>query len=68
MATKLKTKKSLSKRLKKSASGKLFHFPTFSGCKHIRTKKSAKRKRNFRKAVPVNSCDVKRIKRLVPYL
>jgi len=63
---KMKTRKGVSKRVKASATGKLVRTKAFSGCHHILTKKSSKRKRGFRKAALVSAPDVKRIKRLVP--
>jgi large subunit ribosomal protein L35 len=63
---KMKTRKSVSKRVKASGGGKLVRTRAFSGCHHILTKKSPKRKRKFRKAALVSAPDTKRIKKLVP--
>ena len=54
---KMKTKKSAAKRFKLTASGKLKRNKAFTS--HILTKKSPKRKRNFRKATITDSTNVK---------
>jgi len=63
---KMKTRRGVAKRVKASSTGKLIRTKAFSGCHHILTKKSSKRRRGFRKAALVSSTDAKRIKRLVP--
>jgi len=65
---KLKSKSSLKKRVKITGTGKIMHMPEFSGCHHIREKKSPKRRRRFTKAVECSTADTKRIKRLLPTL
>lgn len=64
---KIKTKRSVAKRVKVTGSGKLQRQRTFSGCHHLLERKSPKRKRNFRKIASVSPSDEKRIKRLIPY-
>jgi len=64
----MKTRKALAKRVKASSKGKLIRTRTFSGCHHILTKKSPKRRRKFRKAALVSDPDAKRIKKLLPYI
>ncbi|SCY80352.1 50S ribosomal protein L35 [Alkaliphilus peptidifermentans] len=64
MANKMKTHKGAAKRLKKTKSGKLKRFKAFTS--HILTKKSAKRKRNLRKAAIVSRGDQRRIQQLLP--
>lgn len=65
---KIKTKKSIAKRVKITGSGKIMRMKAFSGCTHIRENKSPKRVRGFRKPVVANSTDAKRIRRAIPYL
>lgn len=65
---KMKTKRSAAKRLKVTGSGKLVRQKQYSGCHHILEKKSAKRKRNFRKTVEISPTDRKRIASVIPYL
>ena len=62
---KMKTCKSASKRYKLTANGKLVIKK--QGARHILTKKSAKRKRRLRQAGVVDSVEVKRAKKLLPY-
>lgn len=64
---KIKTKKSVAKRVRKTGTGKIKRMKAFSGCHHIREKKSPKRRRGFRKIVLVNPSDARRIERAVPY-
>jgi large subunit ribosomal protein L35 len=61
---KLKTSKSAAKRFKVTKKGKLMRKRAYAS--HIMTKKSAKRRRNLRKAKTVDSTDARRIKRLLP--
>ena len=63
---KMKTRKGASKRVRASANGKLIRTRAFSGCHHILTKKSSKRKRKFRKDAAVSKSDEKKIRVLVP--
>jgi len=60
---KIKTRRAVAKRFKVTASGKLKRIHAFHG--HILTKKSAKRKRNLRKADLVHKSDVPRMKRML---
>ena len=60
---KLKTRRAVAKRFKLTAKGKLKRAHAYAG--HFFTKKSAKRKRNLRKADLVHSNDVARIKRML---
>jgi len=64
---KIKTKRSVAKRVKVTGSGKIKRMKAFSGCHHIREKKSPKRTRGFRKAVIASQTDVKRMKSVIPY-
>lgn len=62
---KMKTHKGAAKRVKITATGKIMRNKAFKS--HILTKKSQKRKRNFRKAVVLSPSDEKRVKKLFPY-
>lgn len=62
---KMKTHKSSAKRFKVSSSGLIIRSKAYKS--HILTKKTAKRKRNLRKATTVSSAEVKKIKVLLPY-
>ncbi len=62
---KIKTNRSAAKRFKKTGTGKIKRSFSFTG--HILTKKSRKRKRKLGKSTIVDSADVKRVKRLIPY-
>ncbi|MDY7033210.1 MAG: 50S ribosomal protein L35 [Thermodesulfobacteriota bacterium] len=62
---KLKTKKGVAKRFKKTKTGKLKRSKAYGN--HILTKKSTKRKRGLRQAGYVENVDVKGLKRLLPY-
>ncbi len=62
---KMKTKRAAAKRFKTTGTGKLMKMNANKS--HILNKKSAKRKRNLRKAVPVDESNVKMMKRLLPY-
>lgn len=61
--SKLKTKKSASKRFSLTGSGKIRRRRAFAS--HILTKKSPKRKRNLRKAALVSPSDEKRVKQML---
>ena len=50
------------------ATGKVMHRHQFSGCGHILSKKTRKRKRNFRKDQPTFKGDLKRLAPTIPYL
>jgi large subunit ribosomal protein L35 len=62
---KMKTHKSSAKRFKVSSSGIIIRSKAYKS--HILTKKTAKRKRNLRKATTVSSVEVKKVKVLLPY-
>ncbi|OPY58596.1 MAG: 50S ribosomal protein L35 [Pelotomaculum sp. PtaU1.Bin035] len=61
---KIKTHRGAAKRFKKTATGEFKGSHAFHS--HILGKKSAKRKRNLRKATIVTSVDANRLKRLLP--
>ena len=65
---KIKTHRGTAKRVKVSANGKVTHRHQFSGCGHILSKKTRKRKRHFRKDQPVFAGDLKRFAPQIPYL
>ncbi|MCK5845729.1 MAG: 50S ribosomal protein L35 [Victivallales bacterium] len=65
---KIRTRKAVAKRVKKTGTGKIKRMREFSGCHHIREKKSPKRTRKFRKDALVSDADVKMIRRAVPNL
>lgn len=60
---KMKTKKALAKRVKKTGSGKLKRGHAYVS--HFAANKSHKQKRNLRKATLMSKSDVKRIKALL---
>ena len=62
---KQKTKKSLKKRIKITASGKLLRGDV--GMSHLKTKKSSKRKRRKSGTFELASGDRKRLKKLLVY-
>jgi len=51
-----------------SANGKVMHRHQFTGCGHILSKKTRKRKRQARKDAPVFKGDLKRFGPQIPYL
>jgi len=61
---KIKTHRGAAKRFKKTASGEFKGSHAFHS--HILGKKSAKRKRNLRKATIVSPVDAGRLRRLLP--
>ncbi|MSS62719.1 50S ribosomal protein L35 [Velocimicrobium porci] len=63
---KLKTKRAAAKRFKVTGTGKLKRNKAYR--RHILTKKSAKTKRNLRKATTVDSANEKVMKKVLPYL
>ncbi|MDU4892045.1 MAG: 50S ribosomal protein L35 [Clostridium sp.] len=63
---KMKTHRGAAKRFKKTGTGKLKRSKAFR--RHILTKKSAKTKRNLRKAGYVSTTQEKNMKKLLPYL
>ena len=62
---KMKTKKSAAKRFKTTGTGKLKRNKAYKS--HILTKKTAKRKRNLRKATLTDQTNEKVMKKLLPY-
>ncbi len=65
---KIKTRKSLAKRVRVTGSGKVRRMKEFSGCKHIREKKSPKRTRGFRKTTIASEADTAMIAKCAPYI
>ena len=63
---KLKTNRGAAKRFKKTGTGKVKAKQAFA--RHILTKKSANRKRGLRSPKYVDKSDVKRVKKMIPYL
>ncbi|MBE5934421.1 MAG: 50S ribosomal protein L35 [Lachnospiraceae bacterium] len=63
---KMKTSKAAAKRFKKTGTGKLKRVKAYKS--HILTKKSAKTKRNLRKATITDSTNEKNMKKILPYL
>ncbi len=62
---KLKTHRGAAKRFSITKSGKVKRSKAFA--QHILTKKSPKRKRNFRSSTLVSAGEAKNIKKLLPY-
>lgn len=62
---KQKTRKSASKRLKQTGTGKFRHYRR--GKRHILMKKSSKRKRRLRKDAEVRATEMRRIRAALPY-
>ena len=65
---KIKTKKAVAKRIRVTGTGKIKRMRQFSGCHHIREKKSPKRTRKFRKIVVVHPTDVRKLRAMCPYV
>lgn len=63
---KMKTHRGAAKRVKLTGKGGLKRSQAFTS--HILTKKTPKRKRNLRKATMVSTSDLKRVRKLLPYL
>lgn len=63
---KMKSSRAAAKRFKITKSGKLKRAKAYKS--HILTKKSAKRKRNLRKAGILSSADAKVMKKIIPYV
>ena len=63
---KMKTSRAAAKRFKKTGTGKLKRVKAYKS--HILTKKSAKTKRNLRKATITVSTNEKNMKKILPYL
>ncbi|MCK5063747.1 MAG: 50S ribosomal protein L35 [Candidatus Fermentibacteraceae bacterium] len=61
---KMKTHKGAARRFRKTAKGKFKTTSPFAD--HIKTKKSAKRKRNLRKDGIASKPDTKRLRKLLP--
>ena len=59
--TKLKTRKSLTRRIKVTKTGKVLRRQGFK--RHLNVKKSAKRKRSLRKIVPMSKTYAKKIRK-----
>ena len=62
---KMKSNRGACKRFSRTGTGKWKHKKTFA--RHILTKKSAKRKRNYRNMEQVHPSDVGFLGRLLPY-
>jgi large subunit ribosomal protein L35 len=62
---KLKTHRGAAKRFRATGSGKLRRNHAYAS--HILTKKSRKRKRNFRRAALIAKADEKRTRHMLPY-
>jgi large subunit ribosomal protein L35 len=65
MGKKLKTKKSIAKRVKITATGKILRHK--AGKRHLLSSKTAGRKRKLRHATLISPADTKAIKRMMPY-
>ena len=63
---KMKTNKAASKRFKKTGTGELKRMKAYKS--HILTKKTAKRKRNLRKAALTDSTNIKNINKILTYI
>ena len=63
---KMKTSRAAEKKNKKTGTGKLKRVKAYKS--HILTKKSAKTKRNLRKATITDSTNEKNMKKILPYL
>jgi len=63
---KLKTRKSASKRLKKTAKGKIRRNKAYRS--HILTKKTRTKKRHLKRKIVVEGPERKKMKRMLPYL
>ena len=63
---KIKTKRAAAKRFQQTGTGKLKRNKAYK--RHILTKKSAKTKRNLRKAVMTDATNVKVMKKILPYI
>ena len=63
---KVKTSRAAAKRFKTTGTGKLVRNKAYKS--HILTKKSAKDKRNLRKATTVDETNVKKMKKILTYM
>jgi len=62
---KIKTKKSISKRVKVTASGKMLRRK--AGKRHLLSGKTSKRKKALGKNTLISRADEKRVRRMIPY-
>lgn len=62
---KLKTKRSASKRFKVTKNGKVLRKKAYN--RHLKTTKSAKKKRHLRKTALVSPVEARNIKEMLPY-
>lgn len=62
---KLKTHKGLSKRIKRTKKGQLLHKRAMG--RHKMLKKSASRKRKYKRRQNVSGPDTKKVKKMLPY-
>jgi large subunit ribosomal protein L35 len=62
---KMKTHRGAAKRFDVTSTGKVKRSHAFTS--HILTKKTAKRKRNLRKAAMMSAADAKRVLKFIPY-
>ena len=62
---KVKTVKSAAKRFKRTKDGKFKRSKSFRG--HLKTSKTAKRRRNLRRGQIVSASDHQRVSRMLPY-
>lgn len=63
---KMKTKKAAAKRFHFSGSGRVVKYKMM-GSRHILTKKSSKRKRNFRNTAILDGVEKQRMRTMLPY-
>lgn len=63
---KMKTNRAAYKRFRRTGTGKIMHFST--GHRHLLEKKRTRRKRTYRKKVPVPASEAQKVKSLLPYL
>lgn len=62
----MKTHRGAAKRFKLTGTGKIKRNHAYKS--HILTKKTAKRKRNLRKAAMMSPADAQRISKIIPYM
>lgn len=62
---KMKTRKCIAKRIKRTASGKFMY--SKPGRRHLMSSKTSKRKRHMRKAAMLPAAHAQRIKKALPY-
>lgn len=65
---KIRTRKSVAKRIRLTGTGKVKRMVQNSGCKHIREKKSPKRVRSFRKTALATPVDARNLLAKAPYV